>query len=417
MRLKFLHERNRQASMPLNADEVLPAPPQAPLPPARVHRRSASFQPALGVFEVEGTHSRLSMVTDSINAGSLFGGVATALIFTALLAKRTGRRLRIITRTQAPAAENVDAVFRAHGIEWTDNIEFAFAHILDDNSRIDVHPDELFVTTSWWTTHSTRQSIADDQILYILQEDERMFYPFGDDYLACSETICDPRIRRVINSQLLHQHLMSTGVIDERTPFFEPSFPKRIYFSEPAPKSEKRNFFFYARPHNVRNLYNRGVEVIETAVERGILDPKKWNIHFVGKDLTPLRLAGGIEPILLQNLPWEDYAAYVRSVDLALTLMYTPHPSYPPLDVAACGGVAVTNSFGVKTDLRRYSRSIICTDSEVESLVEGLRLGIAQALDLEERKTALSESHLKRDWQESFAPVFDELVEGIKLVR
>ena len=417
VRRKFLHERNRQASMRPNANMALPTPLQAALSPSRMYRRNASLQPAMGVFEVEGTHSRLSMVTDSINAGSLFGGVATALIFTALLAKRTGRRLRIITRTQAPAAENVATVFRAHGIEWTDNIEFAFADIHNDNSLIDVHPDEQFVTTSWWTTHSTRQSVADDRILYILQEDERMFYPFGDDYLACSETISDRRIRRVINSQLLHQHLTNDGVIDERTPYFEPSFPKRIYFPKPAPTNEKRNFFFYARPHNARNLYHRGVEVIQTAVERGILDPKKWNIHFVGKDLTPLRIAGGVEPILLQNLPWEEYAAYVRSVDLALTLMYTPHPSYPPLDVAACGGVAVTNSFGVKTDLHRYSRSIICTDSEVESLVEGLRLGIVQALDLEERKKALSESHLKRDWQESFALVFDELVEGIQLVR
>ena len=419
-RLRFLEERNRRlaaetalstppageplphqpgpsaiaAPAPASADATSPSPSPSPAPtsaisrPVRV-RRGSSTQPPLGLFEVpaDGGKGRVSMVTDSINEGSLFGGVATALIFTALLARRTGRRLRIVSRTQAPAAENVAIVFRAHGIAWEDNIEFAFADIADETNAIDTVPDEWFVTTSWWTTESTRQSVPDAQILYILQEDERMFYPFGDDYLACSEVLADRSIRKVVNSELLHRHLKGDGMVGEETPFFEPSFPDRIYFPEPGPEEEKRKFFFYARPNNARNLYDRGLAVIEAALERGILDPEVWDIHFVGKDLAPMTLSGGVEPILLQNLAWEDYAAFVRSVDLALTLMYTPHPSYPPLDVAACGGVAVTNSFGVKTDLSRYSRSIICVDSEVETLVEGLRQGIERAMDREGRET------------------------------
>jgi hypothetical protein len=355
------------------------------------------------------------MVTDSVNAGQLFGGVATALILTALLAQRTGRRLRIVTRTQAAAGENVAIVFRAHGIDWQENIEFVFADLTDSESYVPINPDEIFVTTSWWSTASVQKSVPTSQILYLLQEDERMFYPLGDEYLACAEIMSDPQIRKVINCHLLHRHLVADGVIDEATPFFEPSFPKRIYFPGPTPTDgEKRNFFFYARPNNSRNLYERGVAVIETAIERGILDPAKWNIHFVGKDLQPMRLAGGVKPILLQNLAWEDYAAFVRSVDLALTLMYTPHPSYPPLDVAACGGVAVTNIFGVKTDLSAYSRSILCVDSDVETLVEGLRQGVKQALDPEGRRTALADSGIGRDWAASFAPVLDHLVPGMR---
>jgi hypothetical protein len=416
-RLRFLRERDlRPAEGPGASSPVAPDGPPPAL--ATRYRRGANALPALGLFEVPALRLRVSMVTDSINEGSLFGGVATALIFTALLAQRTGRRLRIVTRTQAPAAENVAVVFRAHGIDWTDNIEFVFADIADEDSRIETHADELFVTTSWWTTRSTRQSVADAQILYILQEDERMFYPFGDDQLACAETLKDRAITKVINSGLLHRHLVADGVIDETTPFFEPSFPDRIYF--PAPEiaeNGKRNFFFYARPYNARNLYDRGVAVIEAAIERGILDPALWNIHFVGKDLQPVQLAGGVEPILLQNLAWEDYAAFVRSVDLALTLMYTPHPSYPPLDVAACGGVAVTNAFGLKTDLSAYSRSIIVAASEVETLVEALRQGVKQALDEDGRRDALAGAGIGRDWAASFAPVLDRLTESGPSVR
>lgn len=415
-RLRFLKRRGLQPAPGSNP----PARAEHGAPPALASsvQRGRNVLPALGLFEVPAELPRVSMVTDSINEGSLFGGVATALIFTALLAQRTGRRLRIVTRTQAPAAENVAVVFRAHGIDWTGNIEFVFADIADEDSRIETHAGELFVTTSWWTTRSVRQSVAEAQILYILQEDERMFYPFGDDQLACVETLKDRSIAKVINSGLLHRHLVADGVIDEETPFFEPSFPERIYF--PAPEiadNGKRNFFFYARPFNARNLYDRGVTVIDAAIERGILDPALWNIHFVGKDLQPVRLAGGVEPILLQNYNWEDYAAFVRSVDLALTLMYTPHPSYPPLDVAACGGVAVTNRFGVKRDLSSYSRSILCVDSEVDALVEGLRQGVERALDMEGRRAALAESGIGRDWATAFAPVLDRLTRSAPDVR
>lgn len=401
----------------LNLAHVNSIPSPAVPAPASI-RGSVNAPPALGVYLVASETSRISMVTDSINEGSLFGGVATALIFTALLAKRMGRRLRIVTRTQAPAAENVAVVFRAHGIAWAENIEFVFADLADPDNRIDINDDELFVTTSWWTTKATRQSVADRQILYLLQEDERMFYPFGDDQLACAETLNDRAISKVINSGLLHRHLVEEGIVDEETPFFEPAFPEKIYYPSPKMAEDgKHNFFFYARPFNARNLYIRGVAVIDAAIERGILDPALWNIHFVGKDLAPVQLAGGVEPILMQNLAWEDYAAFVRSVDLALTLMYTPHPSYPPLDVAACAGVAVTNRFGVKTDLSGYSRSIVCVDSDVESLVEGLRLGVEQALDPEGRRQALADSGIGRDWAAAFAPVIDRLAESLPHVR
>ena len=45
------------------------------------------------------------------------------------------------------------------------------------------------------------------RLVYLLQEDERMFYAWGDDRLRCVETLSDPNIRFVINSRLLFDHL------------------------------------------------------------------------------------------------------------------------------------------------------------------------------------------------------------------
>src|SRR5438067_1217967 len=141
----------------------------------------------------------------------------------------------------------------------------------------------------------------------------------------------------------------------------------------PAPSGNRAarpyRFLYYARPNNVRNLFYRGLEAIHEAVAAGILDPQQWELCFVGKDIPRLRLANQVEPKRYQNLSWQAYAALVREIDLGLCLMYTPHPSYPPLDLAASGAVAVTNRFGnAKHSLDQYSKNIICPEPSVAGL-------------------------------------------------
>src|SRR3712207_8969189 len=51
----------------------------------------------------------VTLVTDSINAGSLFGGVGTAMVLGALLARRLDADLRLVTLTEPPEAGNLGA--------------------------------------------------------------------------------------------------------------------------------------------------------------------------------------------------------------------------------------------------------------------------------------------------------------------
>jgi Methyltransferase domain len=362
----------------------------------------------LPVFFVPGVSRRVSMVTDSINSGSLYGGVSTAIIFSALLSKRLGANLRIITRGEPPDGQNVSKVFQVHGIDWKNNVQFAWAR---DGEQIDVGNEDLFVTTSWWSTWSIRRSIPAEKIFYLLQEDERMFYAMGDDRLRCGEMLSDRGIRFIVNSRLLFEHLADEGFsnIAEKGVWFEPAFPDTTYYTVDRGRSQKMTFLFYARPNNQRNLYFRGIESISGALERGILNPGEWEIHFVGKDLSEFLLPGDIKPILSENLAWPDYAALLRRTDLGLSLMYTPHPSYPPLDLAACGAVAVTNRYGRKTSLGQYSNNILCVGDDIESLIKGIADGVALAKDREQRKSNYQRSGLGRDWEKAFDPVLQRL--------
>ncbi len=345
---------------------------------------------------------RVTLITDSINAGSLFGGVATSMIFCALLAKRLDARLRIVTVTERPNTSNFVVIMKFHEIAWNDDVEFVFSPLQEDGDQVDVGPTDIFVTTSWWTTHSAKLSIPRNRIVHLIQEDERMFYPYGDEHLLCSESMSDENIHFVVNSRLLFDHFKREGFhsITRDQIWFEPAFPRKHYFLDEGRKGGKLQFLFYARPNNARNLFYRGIEAIEAAIQREILTPAEWDFTFVGKDLKEFSFARGVTPRLLQ-LDWLAYVALARATDLGLSLMYTPHPSYPPLDLAACGSVAVTNRFPGKSSLSLYSPNILCAEPSLEAIVNALAEGAALARDPLKRRENYECTSVNRDWPEA----------------
>ena len=54
--------------------------------------------------------------------------------------------------------------------------------------------------------------------------------------------------------------------------------------------------------------------------------------------------------------------------------MLSPHTSYPVLEMAASGGLSVTNTFATKTReaLEKLSDNIVATEPTVEAMAEGL---------------------------------------------
>ena len=160
----------------------------------------------------------------------------------------------------------------------------------------------------------------------------------------------------VINSTLLRDYLFQHRI----GRFSDPEHRDRAISFEPAVVTEsfhyspringRRTFLFYARPiSGVRNLFEIGVAAIQTAIDQGLLDPEEWSFIGMGEPFTPLSLGRGAT---LECAPWlgfDDYAAQMRQADVLLSLMLSPHPSYPPLEMAACGGLAITSVYANKT--------------------------------------------------------------------
>ena len=227
----------------------------------------------LSVFSIShGLRPRILMVTDSLGPSSFFGGVGTATLFAGSLANHRSAGLCLVTLRENPYRNDVRAFFDLHRVQVPPKVEFRRVDLEAPSYPLDVGSEDLFVTTSWWSTRNVLGSIAAERIIYILQEDERMFYPAGDEHLRAQETISEPGLRVIVNTRLLYDHLLDTGCqsMREAGTWFEPAFPESAYFFEPVDRSPL-NFFFYARPNNPRNLFCRGVEAINKAATSGVL--------------------------------------------------------------------------------------------------------------------------------------------------
>lgn len=370
-------------------------------------QRFSALTPLASYRLPSGQGRRVTVVTDSISPGSLFGGVGTALILATLLANRMGCNLRLITRTEPARESALDDLLSVYGLELQAEAEFVFSPCHETQRLVDYSEGDLFITTSWWTTVSTLGSIPARNVWYLLQEDERMFYPFGDDRRRCEAVLQRSDIRTIVNTRLLFEHLQSHGLehLKSRGIWFEPAFPLQVYAPRPKKPGAKRTLVFYARPNNLRNLFYLGIEVLDAALSQGVINPDQWDIVLMGKDIPSFVFSDGTIPQKRENMGWAEYAALAAEVDLGLCLMDTPHPSYPPLDLAASGAVVVTNQHGNKQSLRAYSSNVLCAAASCEALVDALKEGMKLAVDSERRERNYAGNGLERDWQRSLEPV------------
>jgi len=407
LRLYRLESRNAQNTL-LAQDDVSVG--------QLIAKRFPDIQP-YPCYIVPSSRPRVSIITDSIGPSSLFGGVGTALLFGTVLANRLGATLRIVTRREPADSARYAEVIASAGLKLENAFEIAMAP-LDGAADLSVTSNEVFLTTSWWTTRATLGVSSPKRIIALVQEDERLFYAQGDDRLRCSETLDHPDIISVINTEILFRHL-TTGPdmlknIARNGIFFEPAFPgmkaKKIYKQN---DSVARRLFFYARPNNLRNLFWRGIEALDDAAAEGIFRSANWEMHWVGSDLPEIHLSGGMRPIYHSPMSWSAYQEFIAQMDAGFVLMDTPHPSYPPLDLAAAGAAVLTTIYPGKESLSCYSDNIIMAQNSREALVRGLRKLVDLATDDDARARNVATDNIPRDWAQTLSPVISQIVSNI----
>jgi hypothetical protein len=170
---------------------------------------------------------------------------------------------------------------------------------------------------------------------------------------------------------------------------------------------DRRRLLFYARPeeHAARNLFELGMIALAELSRDPKIDLSKWSFHGIGSidRRHTLELAPGLPLDLVPKTSLQEYTRMMPSFDVGLSLMLTPHPSLVPLEMAAAGMLAVTNTFANKTaeKLRAVSANLTGVEPTIPAIREGVIDAMSRAGDID-RRLAGAQIRWPTDWKDAF---------------
>ncbi|MFQ5851457.1 MAG: hypothetical protein ACE5JU_12810 [Candidatus Binatia bacterium] len=291
----------------------------------------------------------------------------------------------------------------------------------DRSKPLSIGENDVFFGTAWWTVQMIKHAIPllnRSKFIYIIQEFEPGLYPWSTQYALALETY-SMNYRAIISEQLLADYLsqykigrFSDLLFMEQCAVINPAVDARKFYVEEQDPGRPKRLLFYARPTTAyRNMFELGLYSLRYAVLTGAFKGEQWEFMFMGEALPSVDLGNGHR---IKSAPWLDYDSYaclIRNSDIVLSLMLSPHTSYPPLEIAACGGFAVTNTFANKTreKLEEISPNIVAVPPTLEGVVGGL---CDAAKRVQERGTKrVGVITLARNWEESLAHVVPKVKE------
>ncbi|OUL35216.1 hypothetical protein BV372_11865 [Nostoc sp. T09] len=300
-----------------------------------------------------------------------YGGIFTIYRFCNYLISK-GIKVRLSVR-DCPQAEQSDYAERiCKTFPNLDQAEIFFQKTIDDVSKI---PDsDISFATDWPSAYSSLSFNRVKIKYYFIQDYEPLCYQAGA-ISGLAELTYHLGFIPIINTQGLYEYY-SRRHNPDRGVYFNPSVDRNIFHYEAnrvANESLPTRIFYYCRPNSGRNGFSLGISTLKRIKE-------KW------EDRVDIVLAGSVynDPLLDQYpnhfsklglLPYENTGSLYRRCHIGLVTMYTPHTSYLPLELMACGVCVVTNKSDAKDWLIQdnynglYSKPII---SELESKIDRL---------------------------------------------
>lgn len=323
---------------------------------------------------------RFNLVLPSVNPAWAFGGVTTAIDVFLEIGRRTGVDLRIVLDDFGPVDRSVvDARAVRAGIEPS------VIDILGRTAEVpplEVRAGDVFMPQNWWTALNIRRVVAEQPqrfggpiapYVYIVQDYEPAFYPFSSTHMAARAAL-DPRqpAWAVFNTGELYGYVAAQGHKADRAYVFEPKLSDglRPFLARAKPPKEKR-ILVYGRPQIPRNCYPALERALKAWTAR-FPEFADWEVVSAGLPHPPLPIGHGRAMRSLGKLSLDDYAQLLMTTGVGLSLMASPHPSYPPLEMAHFGVRTVTNTYANKDLGGSHQNIFSAPDIMPDTLADGL---------------------------------------------
>ncbi|AWN51565.1 rhamnan synthesis F family protein [Methylobacterium sp. 17Sr1-1] len=322
------------------------------------------------------TRPRLNLLIPLIDQKKGYAGIATALeVFAALCEQlKDAFDARIV----------VTDVSIGHHYEPPPSFEIvsplaqdvAGRNTIVDASRRYDYPvffreTDILLATAWWTASGAldilRQqaelfSVRPEKFLYLVQDYECGFYPWSTKYALAERTYRQPdTVLPIFNTGLLQEffeanHRLTGGYV------LHPGINRNIDRHIVRDTQKEKIVLLYARPHAERNCLHFLDMTVRTVIDADPEFWRDWRFVAIGEDFdaSELRCTDRIE--IQGRLSLARYGDLASRAALAMSLMISPHPSYPPLELAHAGVRVLTNNYGNK-DMARLHDNITAFES------------------------------------------------------
>jgi hypothetical protein len=363
----------------------------------------------------------LNVLSSALTKDGMTGGPNTILNLAVRVA-RCGVKVRFVTTVETSTLER--DWFRAHISSLVgagDLPEVPIVSAADARTPLAIGVQDRFMATHWTTAQQLKRVLpllARPKFFYMIQEFEPSFYAWSSNYALALETLgldfwpvfnervlCDFFVRQKVG------RFATDDRVDERL-VFEPAIERRMFHPRTgAARVGKKRLLFYARPSNTRNLFGLGLTALREATKSAAFSGGWEFLAIGGRGGVPeLALSGGHR---LRPAPWfgyADYGQFLRDADVLLCPMLSPHTSYPVLEMVACGGVSVTNTFETKTQamLGGISGNIIASAPTVETMTADI---VAAAERVNRGGLEAAPPRMPETWGETLDPVARRMAE------
>lgn len=330
------------------------------------------------------SEKRINLLVPSINPEHVFGGISTALKFFEKLIEESGYCSRIILTDATPSRTALKQYKDKYTYVKASKDSDARHQIVGYSDRymqsIPVSENDYFMFTGWWTAYCAQEAyleftketgIKPNKFINFIQDYEPGFYPWSSRYLLADSTYRNeyPQLA-VFNSKLLHEFFIQNGYSFYKEYEFDPVLNgklKEILEKNFGKVNKKKQILVYGRPSVDRNAFSIVVSSLKKWVENQ-KDIEDWEILSAGEYHLPVDLGRGKELVSVGKLTIEQYAQTMLDTYAGISLMSSPHPSYPPLEMSVFGIKVITNNYSNK-DLSSFNSNITSVASASPSVI------------------------------------------------
>ena len=317
-----------------------------------IKRGDFSFDSLLIPRPVKTNHDkkRLNIIIPSLRKYNVFGGINTALSFFESLITKTNFEGRIIINERESYDPNLTiniSKYKENGIQ---------VHFLNDKLDIDISENDYFIFTTWKSAYVFNKVVnwqekkyrRDFYSIYLIQDYEPGFVAWSTEFALAESTykINTNRIIAVFNSKELYDYFKFNKYNFFKEYYFKPSLNKKLKQNLLAlknlPKREKL-IIVYGRPNAPRNAFELLRESL-SIWSFNYSDASSWRILSIGAPNKNIKLANNVIECK-GKLTLQEYSELMTKAYAGVSLMISPHPSYPPLEMSTYGVKTITNDF------------------------------------------------------------------------